>query len=137
MQYVFRVFPLVALVGCTSRPPLAVDVQRGVPAAELAIRITEDESKPSDYPIDMISLTDGPGGGRNPGSEGTTIWVAAHIEGEPYLRPPVTFRLGSPVPGYTSSAVPPLVLGRYQARVTSRGVTALTQFRVTVHNTIE
>ena len=119
-----------------TRPPLAVEVQRGVPAAELALRITERDLR-GDHPIELIALNAGPGGGRNPGSAGTTIWVAAHIEGQPYLRPPVILRVGSSLPGYSSSAVPPLVLGRYEARINSRGVTALTRFRVTEQNMIE
>lgn len=91
----------------------------------------------SDHPIDTISLDAAPGSGRNPGSAGTTIWAAAHIDGQPYLQPPVTLRVGRPLPGYTSSTPPPLVLGRYEVRVTSRGVTALTRFRVTEQNVVE
>jgi len=137
MQSSFRFLPLAALVGCMSQPRLAVEVERGVPATELAFRITEANLAKYDHPIDLISLNADPGGGRNPGSDGTTIWVAAHIDGQPYLRPPVTLRFGSSVPGYSSSAVPPLVLGRYEARVKSRGVTARTRFRVTERNVIE
>jgi len=120
-----------------NRPPLAVEVQRGVPAAALALRITESDPALGDHPIELIALDAGPAGGGNPGSSGTTIWVAAHIEGQPYLRPPVTLKFGSSVPGYSASTVPPLGLGRYEARVTSRGLTALTRFRVTEQNMIE
>jgi hypothetical protein len=137
MQGTLRFLPLTALVGCMSRPPLAVEVPRGVPAAQLAFRITESDPTMGDHPIELIALNANPGGGRNPGSAGTTIWVAAHIEGQPYLRPPATLRFGSSVPGYSASTVPSLVLGRYEVRVNSRGVTALTHFRVTEQNMIE
>ena len=137
MQGNLRFLPLAALVGCMSRPPLAVEVQRGVPAAELAFRITDSDPAMGDHPIELIALNADHGGGRNPGSTGTTIWVAAHIAGQPYLRPPITLRFGSSVPGYSASVVPPLVLGRYEARVNARGVTALTRFRVTEQNMIE
>ena len=124
------------LSGCESPPPLEVDVQRGVPASQLAIRITESSPAIGDHPIEMISLNSS-AGARNPGGAGTVVWVAAHIKGEPYLRPPVSLPLGGNVPGYTSSAVPPLVLGRYDVRVNARGVSALTRFSVTVHDSIE
>ena len=94
-------------------------------------------SRSSTQAVEMISLAASPDGGRAPGSAGTTIWVAAHIDGQPYLQPPVTLRLGRELPGYTSSAAPPLVLGRYEVRVTSLGVTALTRFRVSEQNLIE
>jgi hypothetical protein len=136
MHIPFRLLPLAVLVGCVSQPPVAVEVQRGVPASQLALRITESSLVLADHPIEMIALNVSPGG-RNPGSSGTVVWVAAHIEGQPYLRPPVTLKFGNPVPGYTSSAVPPLVLGRYEARVRAGGVSALTRFRVTENNIIE
>jgi hypothetical protein len=137
MHRLIRLLPLAVFAGCVSRPPVAIEVQRGVPASQLAFRITESSLPVSDYPIELIAVDIAPDGQRDQGSPGTTIWVAAHIEGQPYLRPPVTLKFGSPVPGYTSSAVPPLVLGRYEARVNARGVSALARFRVTQDNVIE
>jgi hypothetical protein len=137
MHIPFRFLPLAVLVGCMSRPPVAVEVERGVPATQLALRITESDLPVTDHPIELIALNVSPDDGRSSESPGTVVWVAAHIEGQPYLRPPVTLRLGGPVPGYTSSAVPPLLLGRYEARVNAGGVSALTRFRVTAHNIIE
>jgi hypothetical protein len=137
MRISYCLLPVAALAGCVSPPPLAVEVQRGVPTSQFALRITESSLPLADHPIEVIALNASPGGGRNPGSSGTVIWAAAHIKGQPYLRPPVTLRFGSPVPGYTSSAVPPLVLGRYEARVSAGGVSALTRFRVTEQNIIE
>lgn len=59
------------------------------------------------------------------------------MKGQPYLRPPLALKLGERIPGYAVSAVPPLLVGRYEARVNAGGVSASTRFLVTKHNIIE
>jgi hypothetical protein len=137
MNVRFFLLPIAIFLGCKRQPSLRVEVQRDVPATQLRLHITEADPVRGDYPIEMISLNAAPDGARDPGSPDIVIWAVAHVDGQPYLRPPVTLDFGSPVPGYTSSAVPPLVLGRYEIRVSSRGVSALTHFRVTERNIVE
>jgi hypothetical protein len=136
MQIRFRLLLIVPLLGCGTQPPLSIEVQRGVPATQLTLRITEADPA-HDHPIEMISLNASPAGAQNPASLGAVIWVAAHMNGQPYLRPPVTLKFGASVPGYTWSAVPALVHGGYEARVSAGRVSALTQFRVTERNIVE
>jgi hypothetical protein len=137
MHIGFHLLALAVLVGCTSPPPLEIDVQHGVPASQLSLRISEPGMQMGEHPIESISLSVSPGVERNPGSPATVVWVADHIKGQEYLRPPVTLKLGGALPGYTSSAAPPLVLGWYEARVNAGSTSALTRFRVTVHDSIE
>lgn len=132
-----RLLALAVITGCTSRPPVAVEVDRGVPANQFAMSITEPRALAAEHPIELIALELSPGDGEHVGSAGTPIWVAAHIKGQPYLRPPVRLRMGDSVPGYAASATPALVLGRYEARVSAGGVIARTRFRVNERGRIE
>ena len=132
-----RFLLLLGILSCTGRAPLTVEVERGIPASQFAMRITETNPGATEHPIEMIRLDLSPGGGRQSGSDGTPVWVAAHIKGQPYLRPPVRLRVSDSLPGYASSAPPPLMLGRYEVRATAGGVTARTRFRVNERGQIE
>lgn len=121
---------------CKAPPTLVVDVVRHAPARSLRVAISERRLTGEERRIELISIATAPAA-RHGESAPRHFWLAAHVEGQPYLQPPVSVGYGERIPGYAVSAAPALPVGEYQVRAIVSGEVASSRFRITAQNRVE
>jgi hypothetical protein len=133
---------LFALAACESRPRVRAVVQRGVAAQGFAIRL-EAEQPPTDAGDRSVSVDAVIVGtraiGRSDQLTSHRFWTIMRRPEAPALELPVTFRYGTPPPGYAADRASPVALppGEYQVEVQAGGTHAITRFDVSNRGMIE
>ena len=137
---VYRTLPLVILAlatGCSMRPAVRGDVERGVSATELSLHLSATANAQTAPVVEQIQVSTR-GVGRSRGTQGHIEWALARQSGARPLELPAVIRYGVVPQGFGSSGpAPALVSGQYELRVMSSGVWSVVPFRVTNQNTIE
>lgn len=140
MRLVYRTAHLLILAlstGCSMRPTVRGDVERGVLATALRIHVSATASAPTAPVVEQIQVSTR-GTGRARGTQGHVEWSLARQRGAPAMELPAVIRYGVVPHGFGSSGpAPVLANGQYEVRVMSNGVWSVTPFRVTNQNTIE
>ncbi|HEX2779373.1 MAG TPA: hypothetical protein VHM30_07730 [Gemmatimonadaceae bacterium] len=123
-------------LGCSTRPSVLGDVRRGVPAAELIIRLTAAAGR-TPAAVERVEISTR-GVGRSRGTQGHVEWAIARQSGAPAMRLPAEIRYGTVPPGFGSNGpAPVLANGHYELRVMAGGVWSVTRFNVSDINVVE
>jgi hypothetical protein len=133
----FRLLILALATGCSMRPAVRADVERGVPATELRFNLSATANAQTAPVVEQIQVSTR-GVGRARGTQGHIEWALARQSGAPTLELPAVIRYGDVPQGFGSSGpAPVLANGQYELRVMANGVWSVAPFRVTGQNTIE